>query len=148
MSPYGIGFMSWSDLGILAVVVIVFIMFLKDFDMTSKKSWVVLLGLTVVGGLTILRSWRHKQLLKELEAGEKAMKEMEGRYRDAEAQLQITTQAFDKARADMDRASKDHDAAMLEADRKLKEALEKIRNEYSNLTPEQLILKVKQQLAH
>ena len=44
-----LNFFSLDNLGMMAVVVIVLIAFLKDFNMTSKRSWVVVIGLTVTG---------------------------------------------------------------------------------------------------
>ena len=81
-----------------AILLVVLFFFLKEFKVTSKNSWSVLIGLTALGGLFAYKTWQRKKLLDELEAREKALEEIEKRYAELKDKAKITEEAFKKAK--------------------------------------------------
>ena len=136
-----LNFFSLDNLGIMAVVVIVLIAFLKDFNMTSKRSWVVVIGLTVIGGVTIFQTWRRKQLLRGLEQKEKDLRRLEEDYARAREGQVITKAALDKANADLTRAQEELQQARARAGT----VAETTRTTIQNMSSDQLIAWINEQ---
>ena len=139
MNPFGIGFLSWDNLGIIAIIVVVLIVFLKDFNMTSKRSWVVLLGLTVIGGLTVFQSWRRKQLLRELEQREKAVKDLKDAYEKAKSEGRISAEALTNSRSELEEMKRKYEEAVREATAHRAADRDRINATYRNMGPDDAI---------
>jgi len=144
MNPFGIGFLSWDNLGIIAAVVVLLIVFLKDFDMAKKETWVVLLGLTVIGGLTIFQAWRKKKILDGLRAREDDLKRIEKEYADLKDKSKVSGAAYEKASNDLEQAKKDLVVMRAQADKDLAEKLKKIHEEFSNMSADDVIRRAEQ----
>ncbi|MFQ5571773.1 MAG: hypothetical protein ACE5G0_18990, partial [Rhodothermales bacterium] len=75
---------SWlglMELLLFGLFIVVFILFMRDFKLTSIRSWVMLLGLIGVGAVLVTQARKRWALLKEFEAREKKLKDLEERYK-------------------------------------------------------------------
>ncbi len=126
-----------------AIFLVVLFFFLKEFKITSKNSWAVLLGLTALGGFFVFKAYQRKRLLAELEAREREMEKIEQRYNDLKNKQQLTEAAYKKAKEDLERAKVDAALAILKADQEHAARVVEIENEYQNISAEDLIKKVK-----
>jgi len=143
MSFLKIGFLNLSDAIFFAIFILVFIFFLRDFNITSKRSWVVLLGLTALGGAFLWQAWRRNKLLEQLEEREKALDELAKVYEQLKKQAKITEEAYQKAMEDLGRAKVEAGLAIMRADATLAEEAAQIEREYQNLTMEQSLARIK-----
>ena len=137
---------AMGDVVFIAIFVVVFIAFLREFKLTSKQSWVVLVGLTALGGFFIFQTWRRKNFLKQFEAREKALAELEKQYADLKAQAKITEQAYNQAKAELDRAKIEAGLAIMRADQELAQKINAIEREYQSLSVEDSVKKIKEAL--
>lgn len=124
---------------IIAIVVVLIILFVKDFDLSSRRSWGILLGLTALGGIFAIRAIRKHNLLKELARRERALKALEKEYHALKAQGKITEKKYNKAKEALERARVDAAKSVLSAEKTYKEELEKIEKEHEDISPEELI---------
>jgi len=69
---------TYSDAVVMAFILIIFfILFIRDFDYKSKRSWLILLGISALGATVFYLAIRKNKLLKELEEREKKLKNLE-----------------------------------------------------------------------
>jgi len=121
----------FSDLDTIVftiVFLIVVVFFLRDFKITSMRSWVVLIGLTALGGLTVWSVWRRKNLLKEFGEREERLRKLEAEYDRLKAEGKITAAALEKAKAELAAEKNAAAAATLQADENLAASLVDVRN--------------------
>jgi len=125
----------------ITVIVVVFIVLiflvLKDFKLTSKKSWGLLLGLTALGGIIAIRAIAKKRLLQELEDRENQLKEIEKRYGDMKDNNQILEEDYNKLKAELEKVKQDSYKAIMEADARI-EAARRERDNYKDITKEEV----------
>jgi cell shape-determining protein MreC len=143
MSFLKLGFLDFSDIIFLLILVLIAIFFLREFKLTSKRSWLVLLGLTALGGLFAFRAWRRKQLLKQFEEREKRLREIEQRYQELKNKAQISDEAYKKAREELDRARIQTGLAVMRADEELAEDVRTIETDYQTMTVEESVKRIK-----
>lgn len=125
-----LSFFSNLDTIVFAIVfLLVLFFFLRDFKITSKQSWVVLIGLTALGGLFAFQTWKRKQMLKEFEEREKRLHDLERRYEVLQKAGKISEAALAKAREELAAEKKEAAAATVQADKKLAEGLAVARKE-------------------
>ncbi|HKJ67448.1 MAG TPA: hypothetical protein VKA68_05790 [bacterium] len=139
MGILGLNFLRLEDLIFILLFVIVVIVFLSDFKLTSRKSWIYLLGLTAIGGLIVHQIWRRKKFFEELQEREKEIREMEKRYKDLKDQAKITEQQYEKAVADLENALKQKALAVMKADEELSEKTREIEKKYQDISSEELM---------
>jgi len=137
------GFLNFTDLVFIALFLVVFIFFLREFKMTSKKSWVVLLGLTALGGFFVLQAWRRKKLLEQFEEREKALKKVEEEYNNLKAQAKITEAAYQNAKNDLERAKVQTGLAIMKADAELAQQVSEIERDYQTMTVDESVARIK-----
>ncbi len=126
------------EITVIAVVFIVLIfLVLKDFKLTSKKSWGLLLGLTALGGVIAIRAIAKRRLLQELEERENQLEEIEKRYSDMKDNNQILEDDYNKLKAELERVKQESRKAILEADARI-EAARRERNNPENITKEEV----------
>ncbi|MEM9339251.1 MAG: hypothetical protein AAGA66_11020 [Bacteroidota bacterium] len=130
---------SADSLIIIAIVVVLIILFAKDFDLNSKRSWGILLGLTALGGIFAIRAIKKHNLLKELAQREKALKELEKKYKDLKDQGKITEDKYVRAKVELDVSKANAAKAVLSAETTYREELDNIEKEHENISPEDLI---------
>lgn len=138
-----IGFLNFTDLVFIALFLLVFIFFLREFKITSKKSWVVLLGLTALGGFFVFQAWRRKKLLEQFEEREKALKKLEEEYKNLKAQQKITEEAYQNAKGELERAKVQTGLAIMRADEELAQKTAEIERDYQNMTVDESIARIK-----
>ncbi len=139
MSIFGLNFLRLEDLIFILLFLIVLIVFLSDFKLTSRKSWIYLLGLTAIGGLIAHQIWRRKRFFEELQKREQEIREMEKRYKDLKDQAKITEEQYEKAIADLENALKQKALAVMKADEELANKTEEIEKKYQDISSEELM---------
>ncbi|MFQ5753714.1 MAG: hypothetical protein ACE5HI_17125 [bacterium] len=133
-------FKNYSEFIIFGVIfVVVLFFFLREFKLTSKNSWGVLLGLTALGGFLALQAWKRKKLLQELEARERALEKLEESYKDLKDKQKLTEEAFNHAKNDLERAKVDAGLAILKADEEHAQKAAEIEREFENKSADDLI---------
>lgn len=126
------------EIAVIAVVFIVLILLvLKDFKLTSKKSWGLLLGLTALGGIIAIKAIAKRRLLQELEERENHLEEIEKRYSDMKDNNQILEDDYNKLKAELERVKQESRKAIMEADARI-EAARKERENPENITKEEV----------
>lgn len=126
------------EITVIAVVFIVLIFFvLKDFKLTSKKSWGLLLGLTALGGVIAIRAIAKRRLLQELEERENQLEEIEECYNHMKDNNQILEDDYNKLKAELERVKQESRKAIMEADARI-EAARKERENPENITKEEV----------
>lgn len=126
-----------------AILLVVIILFLKEFKITSKSSWGVLVGLTALGGLFVYKSWQRKKLLDELKAREKALEEIEERYAELKEKAKMTEEAYQKAKRNLERAKVDAAISILRADEEHADRAAEIEREFENKSADELVSDIK-----
>jgi len=129
-----------------AALVVVLVLFLRDFGLKSPRSWLILIGLSGIGVAMVMRAIRQNNLLKELEERERALKEVEERYAALKAEGKITEENYKKAKAELEVAKKKAARDILTADEEYREGLEAIDREYAGMTPDETIERSRQLL--
>jgi len=135
-----------DDLIFMAIFLVVFFFFLKEFKLTSKNSWAVLLGFTAMGGLLIFRAWRRRKFLDEFRRREKLLEELEKEYDSLKAEAKITAAAYEQAKTELQRAKMDAGLSILAADADLRRNLEEIRRTHGTMTVEESLQKIEEAL--
>jgi biopolymer transport protein ExbB/TolQ len=125
------------------IFLVVLFFFFKEFKITSKNSWGVLLGLTALGGFFAFKAYQRKKLLEQLEARERELEKIEQRYNDLKNKQQLSEAAYQKAKEDLERAKVDAALAILKADQEHAQRAVEIENEYQNISADDLIKKIK-----
>ena len=126
------------EIAVIAVVFIVLIfLVLKDFKLTSKKSWGLLLGLTALGVIIAIRAIAKKRLLQELEDRENQLEEIEQRYSNMRDNNQILEDDYNKLKAELEKVKQDSYKAIMEADARI-EAARRERDNYKDITKEEV----------
>lgn len=146
MNLLQLGSFNWFDIFLIIIFILLFIAFLRDFKLTRTRSWVVLLGLTSLGGLFLFQRWRRRQLLKQFEEREKMLKELEREYDNLRKKGEITEEAYKDAKEKLEHAKVNEGMAIMKADQRLEEQLEEIERDYSNMTIEKSVAKIKKAL--
>lgn len=126
------------EIAVIAVMFIVLIfLVLKDFKLSSKKSWGLLLGLTALGGVIAIRAIAKKRLLQELEDRENQLEEIEQRYSNMRDNNQILEDDYNKLKAELEKVKQDSYKAIMEADARI-EAARRERDNYKDITKEEV----------
>jgi Skp family chaperone for outer membrane proteins len=128
------------DMIVVAVVfVVVMVLFLRDFKLASKRSWMVLIGLTALGGMFFFQAWKRKQLLKEFAEREKKLHDLETQYQQLKDEGKITAAALEKAKADLEAEKSAAAAAIAQADKNLADALAQARKDNLGSSDDELL---------
>ncbi|MDX1619008.1 MAG: hypothetical protein R3224_09500 [Balneolaceae bacterium] len=121
------------------ILIVVIILFIREFELTSPRAWMILIGLSTLGIVMIVRAYKKNKLLAELREREKALEEMEDRYRELKEERKISEERYQKAKEELDAAKKKAARDILEADETYKEELEEIDKRYNEMTTDELI---------
>jgi len=143
----GLSFYADMDWLFLAVFVLIFLLFLLEFKITSRQSWIVLFGFLALGGLIGWQSWRRKKLLELLRQREQELEALEEEYRELQRQGKLTEAAYRKAREELERAKVESGLAILRADARYTDTVREIEREYRNLSVEESLKKIRRALA-
>lgn len=142
-------FQQHNDYLLIGVVALgLFVLFLRDFEMTSLTSWLVLLGFLGLGYTLYRLIAGRKELLKQFEQREKKLKKLEQEY-DALQQLQqISEDRYQDAKAELEDARKNFARSIIAAEEKLQEALSANEKEVNDMTGEDLMNWTRNQLSN
>jgi len=146
MNVFKLFFLNTIDLIFIVIFLVLLFTFLKEFKITQKRSWVMLLSLTAFGVLTFLQAWRRKKFLEQFEQREQALKELEKEYEKLKDEAKISEEAYKKAKEELERAKVEAGLAIMKANKELAEKLKAIEREYQNMTVEESIAKIKEAL--
>jgi len=128
---------SWLTIPNLVFGLLLLFLFgviLSDFKVTSRQSWMLLLGLGLLGGWFVFRTLRVQALLKELEEREKKLKELEKKYNRLYANHEITEQAYQEALSALAKAKRKLAESITSADTELQKKLQRINKDTKNPT--------------
>lgn len=138
--------LNLTDLLFVGIAIFLFILFIADFKLTNKRSWLILLSVTALGGLTFWQIWRRKRLLKELEAREAQLDELKNKLDELKKEHKMSREAYQKALQDLEAARVEAGLAVMAADAELQEEMKKIELEYQNMTVEESLQRIKKAL--
>ncbi|MDZ7740372.1 MAG: hypothetical protein U5Q03_01070 [Bacteroidota bacterium] len=129
-----------GDLLIIGIILlIVFILFIRDFDLKSKRAWMILLGLSSLGAFIFYKAINKNRLLKELQQREKKLQELEKEYESLKKRHEISEENYRLAKKELEDAKKKTAMDMLLADEKYREEVEKINEDFENITSDELL---------
>ena len=146
MSVFKLFSLNIADIIFVVLFLVLLFTFLKDFKMTSKRSWIILLSLTILGVLAIFQTWRRKKFLEQFREREKALEDLEKEYDKLKDQAKISEEAYLQAKADLERAKVEAGIAIMKANEELAEKIRQIESDYHNMTVEESIAKIKEAL--
>ncbi|RME01783.1 MAG: hypothetical protein D6814_00845 [Calditrichaeota bacterium] len=146
MSWLKLGFLDFTDLLFIALFILLFVFFLADFKVTSRRSWMILLAMIGMGGVLVFRAWRRKKLLEEFERREKELEKLEKEYEELKNKAKITEEAYKKATEDLERAKVEAGLALMRLDKELAKKIEEIEKEYEHMSVDESIKKIKEAL--
>jgi ABC-type nickel/cobalt efflux system permease component RcnA len=146
MSVFKLFSLNITDIIFVVLFLVLLFTFLKDFKMTSKRSWIILLSLTILGVLAIFQTWRRKKFLEQFREREKALEDLEKEYDKLKDQAKISEEAYLQAKADLERAKVEAGIAIMKANEELAEKIRQIESDYHNMTVEESIAKIKEAL--
>jgi ABC-type nickel/cobalt efflux system permease component RcnA len=146
MSVFKLFSLNITDIIFVVLFLVLLFTFLKDFKMTSKRSWITLLSLTALGVLAIFQTWRRKKFLEQFREREKALEDLEKEYDKLKDQAKISEEAYLQAKADLERAKVEAGIAIMKANEELAEKIRQIESDYHNMTVEESIAKIKEAL--
>ncbi len=129
---------------IAALLIVVFLLFIRDFDLKNKRSWMILLALSTLGAFVFYRAIRKNQLLKELEKREKELEKLEEEYKTLAQKAAISNENLEKAREKLMDAKKKTALDILRIDKKYNQEIQEIEKELDEIKPEDMILRVRE----
>jgi F0F1-type ATP synthase membrane subunit b/b' len=122
-----------------AIFVVVLILFIREFDLTSRRSWAMLLGLSALGGVMLYKMIKRNRLLEDMKKREEALKDLEKEYEKLKEQHEITQENYEKARERLEEAKKQMVKDIIEADKAHQERLKEIEKEFENKSADDLM---------
>lgn len=131
-----------SEIIFIGLVLFILILFLKEFKITSKRSWIIILSLVGLGGLAFFRAWNRKKLLEQLREREEALRKLEKEYAKLKQIGEISKAAYEKQKQELERIKKDTALETMKADEALAEKRKQIEEEYESISTKDLIDKV------
>ena len=117
-----------QDIILILIFLIILFFFFRDFKITNKNSWFMLLGFTAMGGFIIFRGIRRRKMLAVLERREKELEELEKKYEQLKKESGITKEVYEEAKARLDNIKKDAAESILQAEKEYTEYADEIRN--------------------
>ncbi|MEM9326573.1 MAG: hypothetical protein AAGA85_12995 [Bacteroidota bacterium] len=131
-----------EEMAMIAILLVVLYFCLRDFNAFSKKSWVLLIGVSALGGFVIFRGWKKKKLRKELLEREGKLKEMEERYKGLLDEKKIAKSNYDTALKELEEAKKNSALKVLAAEREYETRVAEIRKRYQDMSSQDVINEV------
>ncbi len=132
-------------IGLLLVIALVF--FIRDFKLTSIRSWLLLFGLFAVGAIAIFKSKRNKRLLEELAKREKELDILEEKYELQAKEHAISRENYEMAKKELGEMKKKTAIDILKADEKYAEDASKLEKQIKEASPEDMIQEVNKYLS-
>jgi Skp family chaperone for outer membrane proteins len=147
MGSFNAFFQQYNDYLLIGVVALgLLILFLRDFELNSLTSWLVLLGFLGLGYTLYRLIAGRRELLKQFEQREKKLNKLEQEYEKLKAERQISEERYRGARAELEAARKDFARSIITAEEKLQKALLQNEEEVNNMTGEDLMNWTRNQL--
>ncbi len=142
--------MIWKEIGrnidliIMGVVlVVVLILFLRDFDIKNKRSWFILLGLSALGAAIYYRFNKKSGIPEVFKKREEKLKEMEKNLEDLKNEGKISEESYQKAKEKLNESLKQDVQDSISNLNKYQENLKKWEEESKKTSPENLILELR-----
>ncbi len=121
------------------ILLVVLVLFIKDFQLTSVRSWLILAGITAMGAVMAIRAFKKNKLLSALAEREEALKKLEEEYEKLKDEHKISKENYENTKKELDEAKKKTARDILKADEKYNDELKKIDEEYKDINPSDLI---------
>ncbi len=137
---------DFGDIVILVIGLILFLLFLQDFKPHSKRSWITLLCLFGAGGYVWIQRQRRKELLKDIEKKEDAIRAKEIDLTKLKDDSKISLAAYQNAIDELNAYKQQTADSILELEKELSRKRQEIDDEFEEIRPEDLRDKVKELL--
>lgn len=132
-----------SDYWLIGIVLIVaLVLFIRDFKLTSLRSWLLLIGLFAVGAIAILKVKRNKRLREKLAEREKELEKLEEKYNKLKEVNKISEENYQLAKKELGEKKKLMALDVLKANEKYQKEAAKLEKEIKTTSPEDMIKKV------
>lgn len=122
-----------------AIFLVVLIFFFRDFDLTSKRAWAMLLSLSALGAVMLYKAIRKNRLLEELRKRRKELENLEEEYRQLKKQHEISEENYEKARDELETAKKKMLKDLIKAEEEHEERLKEIEKDFENKSADELM---------
>lgn len=134
-------FISGHSDGVLFVIILIVlvILFAKEFDLTNRRSLAILFGLMAIGGIMFIKGKRNKRLLAELKEREEALKQVEKEYEELRKKYKVDHQNYIDAKIKLENTKRRSAIDILRADETYKEEVKKLEEQKVIMTAEEMI---------
>lgn len=132
-------------IGILLVIALVF--FIRDFKLTSIRSWLLLFGIFAVGAIAIFSARRNKRLLEELKKKEKELDKLGKNYEKQKEANKLTEKNYQLAKKELEEQKKKTAVDILRSNDKYEKEAVKLEKELAESTPEEMLKEVENYLS-
>lgn len=122
-----------------AIFVVVLILFIREFDLISKRSWAMLMSLSALGGIMLYKMIKRNRLLEDMKKREKDLEDLEGEYDKLKEQHEITEENYEKAKERLENAKKEMLKDIIDADKEHRERLKEIEKDFENKSADELM---------
>jgi len=136
----------WGQTVFFLIILFLFILFIVDFRINSRKFWLLLGGFIGFGGLVIFQRWRRKKLLAEIEEREKAIERLREKLEKLRQEHRMSREAYENALAELEQAKLEAAKSVMAADSTLARKLQEIESRYQNLSVEESIRRIREAL--
>lgn len=124
-------------IGVIFIVVLIF--FFREFDLTSKRAWAMLLSLSALGAVMLYKAVRKNRLLDELRKRKKELEKLEQEYNELKERHEISEENYEKARKDLEAAKKKMLRDLVKADEEHEQRLKEIEKDFENKSADELM---------
>jgi chromosome segregation ATPase len=126
-------------IGIAILFLIVLILFIRDFDLTSRRAWGMLLSLSALGGVMLFKALRENRLLEELKKRKRELEVLEQEYRELKEQHKISEKQYQEASRKLEEAKKKMIRDLIRAEKEHENRLKQIEENFENLSADELM---------
>lgn len=136
------GFLNLENILFFVVFAILFLLFLFDFKITSRRSWAILVGFAGLGIFFFWRAKRRSAILERIKEREGRIKDLERLNAELEKKARESGLAYDEIRVESAKVKEAYLEALKENDEEARETIEKIREEHANISSEDLVAEI------
>ncbi len=136
------GFLNLENILFFAVFAILFVLFLFDFKITSRRSWAILAGFTGLGIFFFWQAKRRAKIMERIKEREERIRDLEKLNAELEEKAQESGLAYDKIREETAKIKEAYLEALKTNDEEAREAIETIREEHADISTHDLVAEI------
>ena len=133
-----------ADIAFIVVFAIVLWLFLREFNFTSRRSWAMLVGFSLIGFMFSRRINGRSKLLNALKKREEELNGIEKEYGALKKQYREIALRYDEIKGELDRAKIESARALADLSEKKNRRIEEIEKEFESATPDEAIKAAKE----